>query len=148
MEMKRNAQLTRKNYFSVTWIKLVYCLARKTLKCNSLVQKICTGIFLQKGTSLEKQLGVESPGTQAVYYGDYFYSNNGKKLKFRVFLLFHVRKHMISSFCLKWTEFTRNYEFSSNCGHSETRTKLEQIHYFLWTQPISGKMMMSYVFSH
>ena len=39
----------RQNDFSFTQIKLVYCLTRKTLKWNSLVQKIC--LFLQKETS-------------------------------------------------------------------------------------------------
>ena len=46
---KENAQLTRQNDFCFTKIKLVYCLTRKTLKCNNLVQKMC--MFLQKGTS-------------------------------------------------------------------------------------------------
>ena len=46
---KENAQLNRQNDFSFTEIKLVYCLTRKTLWCNSLVQKIC--IFLRKEIS-------------------------------------------------------------------------------------------------
>ena len=62
-----NAQLIRQNDFSFTEIKLVYCLTRKTLKCNSLVQKIC--LFPQKETShCKKQLSAGSPGTQAVYF--------------------------------------------------------------------------------
>lgn len=36
-----------------------------TPKCNSLAHKI---MFLQKETSLQKELGVESPETQAVYF--------------------------------------------------------------------------------
>ena len=46
---KENTQLNGQNNFSFTYIKLVYCLTRKTLWCNSLVRKIC--IFLQKETS-------------------------------------------------------------------------------------------------
>ena len=34
---KGNTYLTRQNEFSFTEIKLVYCLTRKTLRCNSLV---------------------------------------------------------------------------------------------------------------
>ena len=34
-----------------------------------------------------------------------------RKLKFHVFLIFYARKHMVSSFYLKWTKFTRNCEF-------------------------------------
>ena len=92
----------------------MYWLTRKARKCNSLVQKICK--LLQNETSLQKQtqLGIESPGTQAVYLLiDYFYLNNARELRFHVFLLFHVRKHM-TSFCLKWIKFTRNCEFCSN----------------------------------
>ena len=63
---KGNAELTRQNDISFTLFKLVYCLARDSLKCNSLVQKIC--MFLQKrDITLPKQLGIGSPGTQALY---------------------------------------------------------------------------------
>ena len=71
-------------------IKLVYCLTRKTLKWNSLVQKLF--VSLKRDITLEKQLGVGSSGTQAIHFGDYFYSNNARKLRFHAFLLFHVRK--------------------------------------------------------
>ena len=50
-----NSQLTRQN-------EIVYCLTRKTLRCNSLVQKIC--MFHQKGTSHCKNslpLGPQEP---------------------------------------------------------------------------------------
>ena len=59
---KGNTQLTRQNDFSFAQIKLAYCLKRKTLKCNSLVQKIC--MFLQKETSHCKNslaLGPQGP---------------------------------------------------------------------------------------
>ena len=62
---------------------------------------------------------------------DYFYSINARKVRINVFLLFHVRKHMTSSFYLKCTEFTRNCEFCSNCGSLGIRTKLEQSHNIL-----------------
>ena len=45
---KGNAQLTRQNDLLLALFKLVYCLARSSLKCNSLIQKIC--MFLQKET--------------------------------------------------------------------------------------------------
>ena len=51
---------------------------------------------------------------------------NAKKLRFHVFLLFHVRKHVTSSFYLKRTELTRNCTFCTNCGSQGTRIKLEQ----------------------
>ena len=41
-------------------MKLAYCLTRKTLKCNSLVQKIWH--------HTAKQLCVGSPGTQTLYF--------------------------------------------------------------------------------
>ena len=47
-------------------------------------------------------------------FGDHFYSKKARKLRFPVFLHFNARKHMMSSFYLKWTEFTRNCEFVSN----------------------------------
>ena len=48
-------------------------------------------------------------GPKHYIFGDHFYSKNARKLKFHVFLHFNSRKHMISSFYLKWTEF--NCEF-------------------------------------
>ena len=84
---------------------LVYRLARESLKCNSLVQKIC--MFLQKKTSHCQN----SLGPKHYIFGSHFYSKNARKLKFHVFVLFYARKHMILSFYLEWTEFTRNCEF-------------------------------------
>ena len=142
---KGNAQLTGQNDISFTLFKLMYCLARESLKCNSLVQKIC--MFLQKETShCQNSLALGPQGPKHYIFGDYFYSKNSRKLKFHVFLLFYTRKHMISSFYLKWTEFTRNYDFFSICGSPGTRNKLEQIHKFLRIRYTSGKMVISYVF--
>ena len=101
----------------------MYCLTRKTLKCNSLTLKIC--MFLQKETSHCKNSLVLGPqGPKQYIIGDHFYSKNVRKFRFHVFLLFCVRKHMTSSFYLKWTEFTRNCEFYSNFGSPGTRTKI------------------------
>ena len=92
---KENAQLNRQNDFSFTWIKLVYCLIRKTLWCNSLVQKIC--MFLQKETSHCRSSSALGPrGPKHYIFGNQFYSKNAKKLRFHVFLHFHARKHMLS----------------------------------------------------
>ena len=91
---KGNVQLIRQNDFFFTSVKLVYCLSRKTLKCNSLILKIC--MFLQKQTSHCKYtfaLGPQWPPKNIS--GDHFYSENARKLRFHVFLLFLVRKHMI-----------------------------------------------------
>ena len=108
--------------------KRVSCLARKILKCNSLVQKIC---FFKERHHCKNRLALGPQGPKQYIFGDRFYSKNAKKLRFHVFLLFHVRKHMTSTFYLKWTEFTRNCEFCSKCGSPGTRIKLEQIHNFL-----------------
>ena len=64
-------------------------------------------------------------------FGDQFYSKNARKLRFHVFLHFYARKHMISSFYPKWTEFTRNCEFHSKYGSLGNQTKLEQNSQFL-----------------
>ena len=64
---KGNAKLTRQNDFSFAKIKLVYYLTRKTLKCNSLVQKIC--MILQKEILYCKNSFVLGPqGIQTVYF--------------------------------------------------------------------------------
>ena len=46
------------------------------------------------------------------YYipGFHIYSKNARKLKFHVIFHFNASKHMISSFYLKWTKFTRDCE--------------------------------------
>ena len=59
-----NAQLIRQKDFFFTETKLVYCLNWKTLKCNSLVQKIY--LFLQSETSHCKNslaLGLRDPSS-------------------------------------------------------------------------------------
>ena len=126
-------------------MKLLYCLTRKSLKCNSLVQRIC--MFLQKETSYCKSnfaLGLQGPKHYII--GDHFYLKNSRKLRFHVFFRFHARKHVISSFYWKWTEFTRHCEFCSNCESQRIRTKLAKIHNLLWIWPTLGKIMISYVF--
>ena len=145
--MEWNAQLTRENDFSFTWIKIVYCLIKKTLKYNSLVQKSFFEKFPQKDTSHYKSsfaLGPQEP--KQYIFGDHIYSKNAGRLRFHVFFYFHVSKHMTSTFYMKWTEFVRKCELSSNCESLGTRTKLEQIHNFLWIWSTSGKIMTSYVF--
>ena len=122
----------------------MYCLTRKTLKCNSLILKMC--MFLQKETSYCNSLALGPQEPKQYIFGDHFYSKNVRKLRFHVFLHFHVRIHMTSSFYLKWTKFTRNFEFYFNCGSPETRTKLEQFHNFLRIWSTSGKIMILYVF--
>ena len=124
--IKGNAQLIRQNDFSFTCIKLVCCFTRKTLKCNKFVQNIC--LFLQKEiTHCKNSLALGPQGPKQYIFGNHFYSKNTKKLRFHVFLQFHVKKHMSSSFYLKWIEFTRNYQFCSNCGSPGIQIKLEQI---------------------
>lgn len=43
-------------------------------------------------------------------FGDYFYSNNDRKIRFNVILCFYVRKHMISPFYPKWTKFQISFQ--------------------------------------
>ena len=114
---KGNTQLTRQNEFSSTKIKLVYCSTRKTLRYNSLVQKIC--MFIQKEIShCKNSLALGSQGPKLYIFGDHFYSENARKLRFHVFLLFDAREYMISSFYLNWTKVTRNCEFFPIMGPS------------------------------
>ena len=51
-------------------------------------------------------------GPKHYVFGDHFCSKNARKLRFYVYLHFNARKHMILSFYLMWTEFTRNCEFA------------------------------------
>ena len=112
---KGNTQLTRQNDFSFTYIKLAYCFIRKTLRWNSLIQIIC--MFLQKETlHCKSSLALRPKGPKHYVFGNHIHAKNARKLRFHVFVLFAARKNMISSFYLKWTEFTRNCEFSANYG--------------------------------
>ena len=117
---KGNAQLTRQNDISSTLFKLVYPLARESLKCNSLVEKMCN--FLQKETShYQSSLALVPQGPRHYIFGDHFYLKNVRKLKFHVFLLFYVRKHMISLFYLKWIRFTRNFPLTHHVESTSIR---------------------------
>ena len=115
---KGNTQLTRQNDFSFIQIALVYCLTRKTLRCNSLVQKIC--MFLQKETShCNNSLALGPQGPKHYVFGNHFYSKNTRKLRFHVFLHFDARKYVIFPIMgprgleLNWNKFTISYEFVS-----------------------------------
>ena len=50
-------------------------------------------------------------GPKHYIFGNHFSLKNARKLRFHVFLHFTAKNHMIFSFHLKWTEFTRNCEF-------------------------------------
>ena len=54
-------------------------------------------------------------GSKHHIFDDHFYSKNARKLRFHVLLYFNARKH-ISSFYLKWIEFTKivnKFQFNS-----------------------------------
>ena len=70
-------------------------------------------------------------GPRHYIFGDHFYSKKARKLRFHVFLLFHIRKHMTSSFYLKWIEFTRNCEFVPNLIRVPGDPQLKQNSRFL-----------------
>ena len=128
----------------------MYCLTWKTLKCNSFVEKVC--MFLQKETShCKNSLVLGYQGPKQYIFGNYFYSNNARTLRFKVFPCFmlvsmsYVLPLFVSLFYLKWTKFTRNCKFCSSCKSPETRTKLKQILNFLWIRSTSGKIIISYI---
>ena len=113
-----------------------------------MVQKIFM-FFLKRDITLQNcknSLALGPNGPKHYIFGNHFYFKNVRKLIFHVFLNFCSRKHMTSSIYLTWIEFTRNFELFSNCGSPGTRTKLEQIHKFLWIRITSAKIMSSYVF--
>ena len=86
----------------------MHCLARKTLKCNSLVHKIC--LFLQKETShCKSSLALGPEGPKQYIFDDHFYSKNAKKLRFHLFLLFHVMGPQDTE--LDWNKFKISCEF-------------------------------------
>ena len=128
---KGNAQL--ENDFPFTQIKLVYCLTRKTLKWNSLVQKIC--LFLQKETSHCKS-SLTTTFTRKM-------PRSSDSMYFFYFMLENIWHHYFT-----WSvpNSQKNCEICSNYGSPGIRIKLEQIHNFLWIGFTSGNMMISYVF--
>ena len=140
---KGNAQLTRKNdiSFTFTLFKLVYCLARESLKCNSLVYKFC--MFLQKETShCQNTLALDPQGPKHYVFGDPFYSKNARKLKFHVFLLFVLENICYHHFTWSGPISQEIVSFFPFVG---LRTKLEQIHNFLRIRYTSGKMVIYFL---
>ena len=88
-------------------------------------------VFLQKNITLQKQFGVGYLWTQAVYFWQPRLHKNTRKLRFHVFLLFHVTYMKYTKY-IYFTWSRPNCEFCSNCGSPGTRTKLAEIHIFLW----------------
>ena len=65
----------------------MYCLTRKTLECNSLVQKMC--LFLRKETlHCKSNLALGSRGPKQYIFGDHFYLKNAKNLRFPDYFYF------------------------------------------------------------
>ena len=85
-------------------------------------------------------------GPKQYIFGNHFCSKNARTLRFHVFLHFNARKHMTSSFFLRWTEFTRNCKFIPIWFGSPQTHNWSKIHNFLWIWSTSCKMMMSYLF--
>ena len=77
--------------------------------------------FFQKTHQCKNSFVLRPQEPKQYIFGYFFDSNNARKLRFFVFLQFHVRNQMTSSFYLKWTEFTRNCKFCSNCGSPGTQ---------------------------
>ena len=82
----------------INWTKWLFFHINQTCalfnKENTLVQKLC--MFLQKETSYCKNSMVLDPqGPNQFIFGNCFSSNNDTKLRFHVFLLFHVINHEI-----------------------------------------------------
>ena len=127
---KGNTQLTRQNDFSFTSNQTSVLFNKiKHLGVTVWFRKFLCFVRKRHHTA-RNSLALGPQGPKHNIFGDHFYSKNARKLRFHVFLLFDARNYMISSFYLKWTEFTRNCEFFSNYGSPGTRTKLEQIYNF------------------
>ena len=69
-------------------------------------------------------------GSKQYIFGDQFYLKNARILILHEFLRFYARKHMILSFYLEWTEFTRNLEFCSTLVWVPEDQRLKQISQF------------------
>ena len=100
------------NSYQMCYVKKVFL----KISYNSLENTYFEGSFVAGDRQLcfphMHKMGLR--GHKHCIFGNQFYSKNARKLRFYVLLHFHARKHMISSFYLKWTEFTRNCEFGSN----------------------------------
>ena len=84
----------------------------------------------KRDNTLQKQLGVGPPGTQAVYFWQPLLLEKTQEAQISCIPSISCYHHMSSSFYLKWTEFTRKYQFCSNCGSPGIQIKLEQIQNF------------------
>ena len=88
-------------------------------------------MFLQKETShCKNSLAMGPKGAGQYIFGNQFYSKNAGKYRFHVFLPYHVRKHMKSSFYLKWTKFTKTMNFVANVSSREPKLNWKQIYNF------------------
>ena len=93
----------------------MYCLKRKTLKGNSLVQKIC--MFFQKETShCKSSLELGPQGPKQYIFRDHFYSENAWKVRFHAFLLFYVKNIWNHNFTWSRTNSQEIVNFVSIVG--------------------------------
>ena len=88
------------------------CMKRKQYSDKSNVS-VLSLLLIEIGklsfNSFMHKMGPQGPKQHI--FRDQLYSKNDRNLRFHVFLLFYARKHKTLSFYLKWTEFTRKFEF-------------------------------------
>ena len=132
-----NILLIRQNDFSLTYIQLLYYLTRKAIKSSCLIYNIC--VFLQKETSrCRAPIFLVSRVTQ----------KNSRKLKLHAFLHFDARKHMVSSFGLKWTESTKKFAFVPLVCPQGSELSWKKVQNFLRVWSTSSEIMISFSFQH
>ena len=85
-------------------------------------------------------------GPKHYIFGVQFYSKNARILRFHEFLHFYAREQMISSFYLKWIEFTKSFEFCPNLVGSPRTNNLNKIHNFFRIWSNSAKILITYVY--
>ena len=78
-----------------------------------------------------------------IFENDFFFAKNATKLRFRNILQFHARKHMIPSFYLKPSEFTKSCKYFLIMGSRGPSLNWNKAHHFLGVLSTSGKIMVS-----
>ena len=98
-----NNSLLKQNLSITVWFRKFVCL-------------------FNKRHHIAKSLVLGPQGPKQYIFDNHFYSKNAKKLRFHVFLIFHVRKHMTSALYQKWAEFNWN-KFTFSCEFDPLQVK-------------------------
>ena len=125
-------------------MKIVYCLTRKTQRCNSLVQSIC--MFLQKEKSHYRNSSTQFNSSSTMLLATSFTRKMPESSDSMYSSIFTVENIWYHHFTWSGTNSQEIVNFLPIMTPRGPKLNWNKIYNFLWIRSTSAKMMVSYAF--